>query len=657
MVPAAHRTSEIARSVQLQSLIEDRPRRIGDGDRSATPQHPVVALIVAALIVAVAIAIAVAVAIPGKGPCRPPHDYPVSYFSGKPRRFRVEWYENRNWLEYSIAKDAAFCFYCYLFGKDGFRLWNQVGKLDSHVGGVNSAHNQAVKKSEDLQKEKQHIQSLLVKQSNQDKAKYRIQLNAIVDCVRFLLFRELAFRGHDESQGSSDKGNFLELLQFLGDHNESINEVMQNTWKNCKLTHPDIQKDMVNAIAHETSKAIIEDLDNGFFSILVDESRDISVKEQMTLVLRYVNKQGIIIERLLCEHNLSLSRLRGQGYDGASNMQDDINGLKTLILKENKSASYVQCFAYQLQLTLVAVAKNHINIADFFYVVSNLVTVVGGSCKRRDALRDAQFVKIKEDLENGVRRINAMDLVKVSKQRLQVMRDDEWTSLLAEMSSFCATHEIPILNMDEIFVVSRRPRRNTQQNTNLYHYRVELFYTVIDMQLQELNNRFSEVNTDLLICMACLNPSNSFVAFDKEKLIHLAKFYPYDFPGTDILALDSQLQNFIFDMRNNDLFLELQGVSEFAEKLVSTRKHETYPLVYLLVKLALTLPVATATVTTVERSFSAMKYIKNELRNRMGDQWMNDCLVVYIEKDIACSIDNETIMQRFQNMKNRRRQL
>ena len=55
-------------------------------------------------------------------------------------------------------------------------------------------------------------------------------------------------------------------------------------------------------------------------------------------------------------------------------------------------------------MTLVTVAKNHINIAEFFYVVSNLITIVGGSCKRRDALRDAQFVKIKEDLENGVRR-------------------------------------------------------------------------------------------------------------------------------------------------------------------------------------------------------------------------------------------------------------
>ena len=117
--------------------------------------------------------------------------------------------------------------------------------------------------------------------------------------------------------------------------------MLQKGPKNCKLTHHEIQKDIVNAIARETSKAIIKDLDNGFFSILVDESRDISVKEQMTLILRYVNKKGIIkrflgivhvastttlslkyaIECLLCEHNLNLSNLHGQGYDWVSNMK------------------------------------------------------------------------------------------------------------------------------------------------------------------------------------------------------------------------------------------------------------------------------------------------------------------------------------------------
>ena len=166
-----------------------------------------------------------------KDPCQPVFqnhdDYPLSYFSRKPYRFISEWCVNRKWLKYSINKDAIFCLYCYLFGQDvgtqvggatfvmkRFKLWNQKEKLNSHVWGVNSLHNQAVKNSEDLMKEKQHIQSVLVKQSNQDKIEYRVQLNAIVDCIRFLLCRGLAFCGHDESQGSSDKGNFLELLQF-----------------------------------------------------------------------------------------------------------------------------------------------------------------------------------------------------------------------------------------------------------------------------------------------------------------------------------------------------------------------------------------------------------------------------------------------------------
>ena len=64
-------------------------------------------------------------------------------------------------------------------------------------------------------------------------------------------------------------------------------------------------------------------------------------------------------------------------------------------------------------------------------------------------------------------------------------------------------------------------------------------------------------------------------------------------------------------------------------------------LVYLFVKLALTLFVATA---SVERAFSVMKYIKTALCNQMGDKWLNDCLMFYIEKDVFDSIDNEAIM-------------
>ena len=147
-------------------------------------------------------------------------------------------------MEYSIEKDAAYCLYCYLFRQDvgmqfggdsfvtkRFNSWNKKEKLDLHVGGVNSAHNQALKNGENLMKQNQHIQSIFVKQSNQDKIEYHTQLNAIVDCIRFLLHRGLAFRGHDESNDSSDKRNFHELLQFLADHNDVINGVCKKLQK------------------------------------------------------------------------------------------------------------------------------------------------------------------------------------------------------------------------------------------------------------------------------------------------------------------------------------------------------------------------------------------------------------------------------------------
>jgi hypothetical protein len=51
-----------------------------------------------------------------KGPCQPKgHKYPKWMIGNHNRSFHDEWYVNNLWLEYNIAKDVAFCFYCYLF--------------------------------------------------------------------------------------------------------------------------------------------------------------------------------------------------------------------------------------------------------------------------------------------------------------------------------------------------------------------------------------------------------------------------------------------------------------------------------------------------------------------------------------------------------------
>jgi hypothetical protein len=85
--------------------------------------------------------------------------------------------------------------------------------------------------------------------------------------------------------------------------------------------------------------------------------------------------------------------------------------------------------------------------------------------------------------------------------------------------------------------------------------------------------------------------------------------------------------------------------------MVDTRKHLTYPLVYRLLKLVLVLPVATA---TVERVFSGMKKVKTCLRNSIGDQYMSNSLICYVEKEKMLKVTNADVVDRFKKMKNRK---
>jgi hypothetical protein len=66
-----------------------------------------------------------------------------------------------------------------------------------------------------------------------------------------------------------------------------------------------------------------------------------------------------------------MSRLRGQGYDGASNMRGELNVLKKLVLDENPHAFYVHCFAHQHQLVAVVVVKGILVVGDFFGHTNN----------------------------------------------------------------------------------------------------------------------------------------------------------------------------------------------------------------------------------------------------------------------------------------------
>ncbi|XP_021737592.1 uncharacterized protein LOC110737558 [Chenopodium quinoa] len=154
--------------------------------------------------------------------------------------------------------------------------------------------------------------------------------------------------------------------------------------------------------------------------------------------------------------------------------------------------------------------------------------------------------------------------------------------------------------------------------------------------------------------MACLSPKDNFSSFDKDKVLKLASFYPEEFSSFDLMALEYQLDVFMENMLNDERFQGLNDLNSLSMMLVKTNKHKTFPLIHLLIKLMLILPVATA---SVERVFSAMTCVKNKLRNSMGDQLMNDCLVTFIEKDVFLRVSDEKIIDRFQSMKTRRMNL
>ncbi|KAL5776156.1 hypothetical protein ACOSP7_009082 [Xanthoceras sorbifolium] len=161
-----------------------------------------------------------------------------------------------------------------------------------------------------------------------------------------------AFRGNNESINSTNRGNFIEMLKYARRVNQEIAEiVLQNSPQNAKYTSPRIQKELLNILANEVRAKIREEVGDAKFCILVDEAVDESNKEQVAIILRYVDLKGFVRERffqvinvadtnsstlkkeicnILMRYNLSVENLRGQGYDGASNMRGEWNGLQAL---------------------------------------------------------------------------------------------------------------------------------------------------------------------------------------------------------------------------------------------------------------------------------------------------------------------------------------
>jgi hypothetical protein len=204
------------------------------------------------------------------------------------------------------------------------------------------------------------------------------------------------------------------------------------------------------------------------------------------------------------------------------------------------------------------------------------------------------------------------------------MRDNGWDPLFKRVKLFCDKNEIKVPNMEKEVNARGTSARRRQKVTNMHYYSVDIFLAAIDAIMSEMNHRFNEVSSELLVCMTCLNPRNNFSEFDVDKLVRLAEIYTEDFNIGDILLLPGELKDFLNRARRSQYFVGCTELSKVVEIMVKKIMHTSFPLVYRLIELTLLLLVAT---TSVERVFSSMSLLKTDLRNKMGDEWLNDLMI------------------------------
>ncbi|CAK8578063.1 unnamed protein product [Lathyrus sativus] len=288
-------------------------------------------------------------------------------------------------------------------------------------------------------------------------------------------------------------------------------------------------------------------------------------------------------------------------------------------------------------------AYNYLKSFDFIFILHLMKEIMGITNMLCQALHQ-QFQDV----------VNVMHLVSTTKTLIQELREIGWDELFASVKSFCEKHDIKIHDLNDVRSTTGFGGHRLEDNqvTVEHYFRVEIFFTPIDKQLQELNSRFSEQAIDLLSISGVLTPKDNYKAFNLDTICTLVeKYYPMDFNEKEKINLKFQLRHFIIDTRQASSLNNLSTIQELCSSLIATEKKENYYLIDRLLCLIMTLPVSIA---TMERSFSIMKIIKTRLRNKMEADFLRDSMTVNIEREIDASIDSETIIDDFKLLKNRR---
>ncbi|XP_068440759.1 zinc finger MYM-type protein 1-like [Clinocottus analis] len=344
---------------------------------------------------------------------------------GTVRRFQSANYERYSWLTGSEESCKLYCWECLLFATERLAVWSHGGF--ANLGCLCKAATRHQSTAVHLQATvllktfgETRVDSEINKQvcreielHNEKVKKNRQILKRLIDCVIFLGKQEISFRGHDEHRKSTNKGNYVELLSFVAEHDTDLHFHL-STNKVFTVPSGKIQNDLISAVAEAMEEEIQREINQApFVAVMVDETTDLIDTAQFALVLRYVTDTGVkerfvrfddvtghkgaddiaaLLIRFLEGHNC-LDKAVAQCYDGGAVMASGLNGVQARVKEKAPMALFIHSYAHQLYLVLTrGVSKlreckiffAHLNgIAAYFSRSPKCAQLLDDICQRR----------------------------------------------------------------------------------------------------------------------------------------------------------------------------------------------------------------------------------------------------------------------------------
>ena len=228
----------------------------------------------------------------------------------------------------------------------------------------------------------------------------RHYLKTVCEILRLSATQNVAQRGHRESAESQNRGNFLEILDLISTRDDVVRKRVEFGPQNAKYTHHSVQNAVIKIMAESILSDIRDEVEKSrYFGIICDETKDLSKKEQISLVVRYIY-DGFIHEEFvgftyaesvdaksLCTYitsqletvGIDIKDCIGQSYDGASVMSGRLSGVQKRVKEHVDWAIYVHCYAHRLNLVVIDSCKAVKYAADFFAQLQRLYVFMSGS--------------------------------------------------------------------------------------------------------------------------------------------------------------------------------------------------------------------------------------------------------------------------------------